>query len=38
MLDEGGADGPLAGLPLLVKDNTDAAGMVATFGSRTTLD
>ncbi|HET7235247.1 MAG TPA: amidase [Actinomycetota bacterium] len=30
----GGADQPLAGLPLLVKDNTDVAGMVTTFGSR----
>lgn len=37
-LDERGAEGPLAGLPLLVKDNTDVAGMVTTFGSRTMLD
>lgn len=37
-LDGRGATGPLAGLPLLVKDNTDAAGMVTTFGSRTMLD
>src|SRR5919201_2547556 len=37
-LDERGADGPLAGLPLLVKDNTDAAGLVTTFGSRTMLE
>lgn len=37
-LDARGADGPLAGLPLLVKDNTDAAGMVTVFGSRTKLD
>jgi Asp-tRNA(Asn)/Glu-tRNA(Gln) amidotransferase A subunit family amidase len=37
-LDRDGADGPLAGLPLLVKDNTDVAGMVTTFGSRTMLD
>ena len=30
-----GADvGPLAGLPLLVKDMTDVAGMRTTFGSR----
>jgi Asp-tRNA(Asn)/Glu-tRNA(Gln) amidotransferase A subunit family amidase len=37
-LDERGAEGPLAGLPLLVKDNTDVAGMVTTFGSRTMLE
>src|SRR5919204_1388758 len=37
-LDERGADGPLAGVPLLVKDSTDAAGLVTTFGSRTMLD
>lgn len=37
-LDERGADGPLAGLPLLVKDTTDAEGMVTTFGSRTMLE
>ena len=37
-LDERGADGPLAGLPLLVKDNTDVEGMVTTFGSRTMLE
>jgi Asp-tRNA(Asn)/Glu-tRNA(Gln) amidotransferase A subunit family amidase len=37
-LDERGADGPLAGLPLLVKDNTDVGGMVTTFGSRTMVD
>ncbi len=37
-LDERGADGPLAGLPLLVKDNTDAVGMVTHFGSRTMLE
>ena len=31
---QGGADpGPLAGLPLLVKDNEDAAGLPTTFGS-----
>ena len=30
-----GTEQPLAGLPLLVKDNTDVAGMVTTFGSRT---
>jgi Asp-tRNA(Asn)/Glu-tRNA(Gln) amidotransferase A subunit family amidase len=35
---DGGADRPLAGLPLLVKDNTDAAGMVTTFGSRVRAD
>lgn len=37
-LDERGADGPLAGLPLLVKDNTDLAGTVTNFGSRTMLE
>lgn len=37
-LDERGADGALAGLPLLVKDNTDVAGLVTNFGSRTMLD
>jgi Asp-tRNA(Asn)/Glu-tRNA(Gln) amidotransferase A subunit family amidase len=37
-LDDRGAEGPLAGLPLLVKDNTDAAGSVTNFGSRTMLD
>ena len=37
-LDERGAEGPLAGLPLLVKDNTDVAGRVTNFGSRTMLD
>src|SRR5512134_1706767 len=36
-LDERGAEGPLAGLPLLVKDNTDLAGTVTHFGSRTML-
>ena len=34
---ERGAEGPLAGLPLLVKDNTDVAGTVTNFGSRTML-
>ena len=29
-----GSEQPLAGLPLLVKDNTDVAGMVTTFASR----
>jgi Asp-tRNA(Asn)/Glu-tRNA(Gln) amidotransferase A subunit family amidase len=38
VMDQRGADGPLAGLPLLVKDNTDVAGMVTDFGSRTMLD
>lgn len=33
-----GPEGPLAGLPLLVKDNTDLAGTVTSFGSRTMLD
>jgi Asp-tRNA(Asn)/Glu-tRNA(Gln) amidotransferase A subunit family amidase len=37
-LDERGAEGPLAGLPLLVKDNTDVAGTVTNFGSRSMLD
>ena len=37
-LDERGATGPLAGLPLLVKDNTDLAGRVTNFGSRTMVD
>ncbi|HSJ51396.1 MAG TPA: amidase [Actinomycetota bacterium] len=37
-LDDRGAEGPLAGVPLLVKDNTDVAGMVTTFGSRTMVD
>ena len=37
-LDGRGAEGPLAGLPLLVKDNTDVAGRVTNFGSRTMLD
>jgi Asp-tRNA(Asn)/Glu-tRNA(Gln) amidotransferase A subunit family amidase len=33
ILAEGGDAGPLAGLPLLVKDMTDVAGMRTTFGS-----
>ena len=37
-LDQRGPEGPLAGLPLLVKDNTDLAGKVTNFGSRTMLD
>ncbi|HZD18365.1 MAG TPA: amidase [Actinomycetota bacterium] len=37
-LDERGGAGPLAGLPLLVKDNTDLTGTVTHFGSRTMLD
>src|SRR4029453_17720606 len=36
--DRRGAEGPLAGLPLLVKDNTDVAGRVTSFASRTMLD
>lgn len=36
-MDERGADGPLAGLPLLVKDNTDLAGAVTHFASRSML-
>lgn len=37
-IDDRGAEGPLAGLPLLVKDNTDVGGRVTNFGSRTMLD
>src|SRR5262245_13781986 len=37
-VDERGAEGPLAGLPLLVKGNKDVAGKVTTFASRTMLD
>src|SRR6185436_6267764 len=37
-LDERGAEGRLAGLPLLVKDTTDVQGLVTNFGSRTMLD
>jgi Asp-tRNA(Asn)/Glu-tRNA(Gln) amidotransferase A subunit family amidase len=37
-LDERGAEGPLAGLPLLVKDNTDVVGRVTNFGSQTKLE
>ncbi len=37
-LDARGADVPLAGLPLLVKDNTDAEGLLTNFGSRTMLE
>ena len=37
-LDRRGAEGPLAGLPLLVKDNTDVGGRVTNFGSRTMLE
>jgi Asp-tRNA(Asn)/Glu-tRNA(Gln) amidotransferase A subunit family amidase len=37
-LDGRGATGPLAGLPLLVKDSTDVAGRVTNFGSRTMVD
>lgn len=36
-MDGRGAEGPLAGLPLLVKDNTDVAGRVTSFASRTML-
>jgi len=36
--DEGERAGRLAGLPLLVKDNTDAEGLVTNFGSRTMVD
>jgi Asp-tRNA(Asn)/Glu-tRNA(Gln) amidotransferase A subunit family amidase len=37
-VDERGADGPLAGLPLLVKDNTDLTGKVTSYASRPMLD
>ena len=37
-LDQRGPEGPLAGLPLLVKDNTDVAGKVTSYASRTMLD
>jgi Asp-tRNA(Asn)/Glu-tRNA(Gln) amidotransferase A subunit family amidase len=33
LLARGGDAGPLAGLPALIKDNTDVAGMRTTFGS-----
>jgi Asp-tRNA(Asn)/Glu-tRNA(Gln) amidotransferase A subunit family amidase len=32
-MDERGAEGPLAGLPLLVKDNTDVLGKVTSYAS-----
>src|SRR4029453_18572731 len=32
-LDRRGGEGPLAGLPLLVKDNTDGGGRGQNFGS-----
>lgn len=37
-VDERGAEGPLAGLPLLVKDNTDVAGRVTSFASLSMLE
>src|SRR5262245_39166862 len=37
-VDERGADGPLAGLPLLVTDNTDVTGKVTSYASRPMLD
>ena len=37
-LDQRGPEGPLAGLPLLVKDNTDVAGKLTSYASRTMLD
>jgi Asp-tRNA(Asn)/Glu-tRNA(Gln) amidotransferase A subunit family amidase len=37
-LDERGAEGPLAGLPLLVKDNADLAGKVTSYASRPMLE
>jgi len=36
-VDERGAEGPLAGLPLLVKDNTDVLGKVTSYASRPML-
>ena len=35
-LDQRGPEGPLAGLPLLVKDNTDVAGKVTSYASHST--
>jgi Asp-tRNA(Asn)/Glu-tRNA(Gln) amidotransferase A subunit family amidase len=37
-VDERGAEGPLAGLPLLVKDNADLAGKVTSYASRPMLE
>src|SRR5262245_60869746 len=37
-MDERGAEGPLAGLPLLIKGNKDVAGKVTTYASTTMLD
>src|SRR5262245_44113580 len=37
-VDERGAEGPLAGLPLLVKGNKDVAGKVTSYASTTMLD
>lgn len=37
-IQDGGTTGPLAGLPLLVKDIEDAAGLRTTFGSLTRAD
>ena len=37
-VDARGAEGPLAGLPLLVKDNTDVAGKVTSYASRPMLE
>ncbi|HYG72474.1 MAG TPA: amidase [Actinomycetota bacterium] len=36
--DEGEREGPLAGLPLLVKDTTDVEGLVTNFASRAMVD
>src|SRR5262245_6862763 len=36
--DERGAEGPLAGVPLLVKDNTDVAGKITSYASGPMLE
>src|SRR5215475_4598188 len=37
-VDEGGAEDPLAGLPLLVKANKDVKGKVTSYASRPPLE